>query len=422
MRQPTKSIKTVLGFGLTVLLIIVAPEQAAAQQTCIPPPQGLISWWNGNLVSGTTVFDLENRNDGTLVNGASTALGKVGNAFSFDGIDDFVQVADATNLNFDSASPMTIELWLKPDSFPLNVAHILSKREFCSGNINYHLARDPTNLLHFASAGGHVQAGVDLPLGQWTHIAVTYDGSTLSFYVNGSLVNSQSYTLSGVNNAPLKIGASGTCASLFDGLIDEVRIYSRALSNVEVLKIFLAGSAGVRKPDADGDGVTDQFDNCLTVPNPDQTDVNGDGFGDACVSPTVIIPPSSNFGSNPIIGSGTIINTGVSVGDDAEIGSNVTLNKSVTGGDDLTIGDGTKIDQGTTVGDDVTIGTNVIIGKNVVIGSGVVIGNNTTLGAGAIIGANAHVGSNVKVGTSAIVSAGATVPNGTSIGSKKSFP
>jgi acetyltransferase-like isoleucine patch superfamily enzyme len=182
--------------------------------------------------------------------------------------------------------------------------------------------------------------------------------------------------------------------------------------------IFIAKFAG----DPDGDSVSNLFDNCPTVSNPDQTDVDGDGFGDACVSPDVTIPPSSSFGSNPIIRSGTTVSTGISVGDDAEIGSNVTLNRNITAGNDLTIGDGATIDQGATFGDNVTIGANVVIGRNAVIGSGVMIGDNTVVGQGAIIGANAQVGSNVKVGTSATVSAGAVVPNGTSIGAKKSFP
>src|SRR5439155_25653435 len=173
---------------------------------------------------------------------------------------------------------------------PGGVAHIFSKREFCGGNINYHLARDLTNLLHFASAGGHVQAGVDLPLGRWTHVAVTYNGSTFSFYVNGSLVNSQPYTLFGVNNAPLKIDASGTCTQTFHGLIDEFHIYNRALPDTEIRSIFFAGSAGISKSDVDLDGVLDFVDNCPTVPNPDQTEANGDGFGDACVPPDFTPP------------------------------------------------------------------------------------------------------------------------------------
>jgi acetyltransferase-like isoleucine patch superfamily enzyme len=182
--------------------------------------------------------------------------------------------------------------------------------------------------------------------------------------------------------------------------------------------IFIAKFAG----DPDGDNVSNLFDNCPTVFNSDQTDVNGDGYGDACVSPDVTIPPSSSLGSNPIIGSGTTVGTGISIGDDAEIGSNVTLNRNITAEDDLTIGDGTSIDQGATFGDNVTIGANVVIGRNAIIGSGVVIGDNTVVGQGAIIGANAQVGSNVKVGTSATVATGAVVPNGTSIGAKRSYP
>lgn len=182
--------------------------------------------------------------------------------------------------------------------------------------------------------------------------------------------------------------------------------------------VFIAKFAG----DPDGDNVSNLFDNCPTVSNPAQTDANGDGFGDACVSPDVTIPSSSGFGANPIIESGTTVGTGISIGDDAEIGSNVTLNRNITAGDDLTIGDGTSIDQGATFGDNVSIGANVVIGRNAVIGSGVVIGDNTVVGQGANIGANAQVGSNVKVGSFATVAAGAVVPDGTGIGANRSFP
>ena len=174
--------------------------------------------------------------------------------------------------------------------------------------------------------------------------------------------------------------------------------------------------------DPDHDGVVNDIDNCPTITNLDQSDANGDGFGDACVSPTVFIPSTADIGANPIIGSGTVINSGVSLGANATIGANVILNKLVRGGTNLTIGDGTKIDQGTQIGENVSIGSNVIIGKNVVIGSDVEIGHFTTIGTDSSVGSNARIGNNVRLGVSVAVAAGAVVPNGARVGARKSVP
>jgi acetyltransferase-like isoleucine patch superfamily enzyme len=174
--------------------------------------------------------------------------------------------------------------------------------------------------------------------------------------------------------------------------------------------------------DPDHDGVVRDVDNCPTITNQDQSDSNNDGFGDACVSPTVFIPLTAQIGANPIIGSGTIINSGVAIGANAQIGTNVILNKQVSGGTDLSIGDGTKIDQGTQLGEHVSIGSNVSIEKNVVIGSDVTIGDFTVIGAGSRIGSNARIGTGVRLGASVTVTAGAVVADGTRVGAKKSFP
>ena len=367
-----------------MIIALLSARQATAQQACIASPASPVSFWPGD----GNASDIQDGNNGTLVNGATFAPGVIGNAFSFDGVDDFVSIPSSANLVPTAA--VSVDLWAKIDSIPDEAAHLIDAK--ITG------VPKPNGLIYALFTLGDGRAGFGVTTtsgatfafgltnivgdGQFHHLAGTWNGSAVKLYVDGVLEGSAltSGTLVSGSAAEIVIGDHNppNQGRRVHGLLDEVKIYNRALSASEIQAI---GSA-----DADTDGVPDQLDNCPTVFNPDQTDANGDGFGDACVSPTVNIPPGADFGSNPIIGSGTIINTGVSVGDDAEIGSNVTLNKSVTAGDDVTIGDGTKIDQGTTVGDDVTIGSNVIIGKNAVIGSGVIIGNTQPLVQGRSLG------------------------------------
>ncbi len=191
--------------------------------------------------------------------------------------------------------------------------------------------------------------------------------------------------------------------------------------------------------DSDSDGIPDVDDNCPTVFNPDQTDVNADGFGDACVSPDVNIPGDASFGSNPVIGSGTTIENGVSVGDNANLGENVKLEDGVVAGDNLLVGDDVVVEEGSMLGDDVTIGDKSKVEENVTIGNGVTIGeeviikngvvidgnatihDNATIEDNAFIGAGAIVGANATVGEGATVCAGAEVPAGFMIGDGETF-
>lgn len=201
---------------------------------------GLISHWRFDEGSGALALDDAGANNG-VVTGAlysSDAAPAPDSKYSlgFDGVDDLVDVPDAPSLDFDQSRPMTISLWVKKMSSP-SVYHILGKRDGC-GTMNYQLARDGGGV-HFNSADagpGRVDTSVsDLENGIWTHIAATYDGSTLRMYVGGTEKGSASPFVLGVpDDAPLRIGASGTCGNNFPGLIDDVRIYGRALSSAEV--------------------------------------------------------------------------------------------------------------------------------------------------------------------------------------------
>ena len=82
---------------------------AALPPACTPPPDGLVSWWPGDGNANDIVDD----NHGTLRNGATFGAGIVGEAFSFDGLDDFVDIGDIADFEMTSTSSMSITGWVK---------------------------------------------------------------------------------------------------------------------------------------------------------------------------------------------------------------------------------------------------------------------------------------------------------------------
>src|SRR4030095_2439569 len=73
------------------------------------------------------------------------------------------------------------------------------------------------------------------PVGNWTHVALTYDGAALRLYVNGTVVATQAAAGTvEANTKPLRIGGNVPYGEFFQGIIDEVRVYNRALSAAEI--------------------------------------------------------------------------------------------------------------------------------------------------------------------------------------------
>ncbi len=239
-----------LSTGLLALIFGLAGKPAGA----VTQPSlndGLVAYYPFNgVVKDATGNDVVkdatgNGHDGTLEGGANTFPTDApppggSSSLSFDGSDDAVSVPDDPALDFDSSTPMTISLWAKKTSDPGGIYHILSKREEGCGAMNYQLARD-ANGFAFAShpyPETLVTTSVnDLTQGEWTHLAVTYapTSSTLNIYADGQLIGSDStYDLGPSHSGPLKIGAAAGCPYNFGGLLDEVKIYNRALSAIEI--------------------------------------------------------------------------------------------------------------------------------------------------------------------------------------------
>ena len=187
--------------------------------------------------SGTSVADASAAANNGTVSGAVWASGRYGGGLRFDGTNDVVTVADAASLDLTTA--MTLEAWVNPAAVPTNWRSIVAK-ERATNSMTYQLAANsntnvPATRGYIANGVRTLQGGTRLSAGAWVHLAATYDGAMQRLYVNGVQVASraQTGTITVTTNA-LRIGGSTTMGQYFNGTIDEVRVYNRALVAAEI--------------------------------------------------------------------------------------------------------------------------------------------------------------------------------------------
>jgi hypothetical protein len=220
---------------------------------------GLVGSWHFNEGSGTIAYDSSgNNNNGNLVNDPTWVDGKFGKALSFDGVNDYVEVPYSASLN---PSEFSISVWARVDGGQGTWRSVITSRD--SGPFRgYMIYAGADNKWQFwigVSTSWLSLYGPDVILGQWIHIVATYSGGIMRLYVNGSLYNTTSGTLALNTIRPLRIGAGqteGAPAFFFNGLIDEVRIYNRALSDAEIQALYQAKArldyGDIRFTDSDG--------------------------------------------------------------------------------------------------------------------------------------------------------------------------
>jgi len=226
-----KKLVFLIAFALMLSLVLASVTSAA---------NNLIGWWK---LDGDTLDYSGLGNDGIASGNSTFVAGTVGSgALDVDGTDAYVSVPSSSSLQLTSA--LTIAGWIKADSWDSgnDVDPIARKGE---GNPNnYQLAVVDGRATLYLDGGEADDDGFEgntpLNTGQWYHIAATWDGLTVRIYVDGVVDNDPSDlrgdTL-GTDTRPFYIGGRSG-ADLFDGTLDDIRIYNRALSDAQASGLF----------------------------------------------------------------------------------------------------------------------------------------------------------------------------------------
>jgi uncharacterized repeat protein (TIGR03803 family) len=206
---------------------MITPVIAGAVATARPVDDGLVAAYSFD--DGTAVDATGNGQHGTI-SGAVPAAGKYGGALAFDGVDDVVAIAHTSHLLLTAG--MTLEAWVRPDTLQ-SWRSVVLKEAPAGLAYGLYANTDTNRAAGFASISGSdwgVASSSALPPSQWSHVAVTYNARKLKLWVNG--IQKDSKSIQGLirsSNGQLMLGGNNVWGEYFDGVIDNVRVYNRAL-------------------------------------------------------------------------------------------------------------------------------------------------------------------------------------------------
>ena len=204
--------------------------------------EDVVGYWHFDEGTASTTYDASGGGDnGTLMSSPtwqSEANCKAGKCIAFDGVD-YVSVSTIPNVT----SALTVEAWAKT-SIVTDATYDTIVSKFSSGHYNgWFLRRNAnTSVVYFTLYNNSVSTasitGPTIVADQWTHYAATFDGTIARIYVNGVL--SASDLSASIGSATTNFVISGNYGSTenWNGSIDEVRLYSRALTATEILNHY----------------------------------------------------------------------------------------------------------------------------------------------------------------------------------------
>lgn len=246
--------------GFSVVYVLISAVRTAAPNDTLmkewernrpPAPSspsrdaGLVGWWSLDEGAGTAAGDSSpSRLNGVLRNDPVWVPGKRRGALNFDGRDDYVEIAKDPRLYLHG--PFTVAAWVNVGTLPKSEfgMYVFSDYTAEGSRSTFALRILPSGVAQFFWQTedmnvSHAGSSTRLAPGMWVHLAGVWDGTTRTIYVNGAAEGTNATPLPRPDQrGAVSIGRPGSFNGLyFSGRIDDVRIYNRALSTVEVLSL-----------------------------------------------------------------------------------------------------------------------------------------------------------------------------------------
>ncbi len=233
---------------VTAMTLVLLVGIALTGQVSAALYDGLVGYWTFDEPANIGLDSSAYGNNGTAADGyvSYSSAGKVGGAAKFiPGSNAGITVPNSVSLNFSGG--ITVAAWVRLDANDGN-GTIVSKSDSWNNSESYvfwaTFWKSDNRIAAFFDGGVHYDAGISVPTGEWAHLAMTYDGQpygAIKFYVNGGLLSTVQANDRGMvtNSSDLHIGASPCpVPEDFSGLMDEVRLYNRVLSEPEIQALY----------------------------------------------------------------------------------------------------------------------------------------------------------------------------------------
>jgi trimeric autotransporter adhesin len=207
----------------------------------------LINYWKIDEGTGSTTRDIVNTRDDTITNATWSSSGRINNCLNFDGVSDYVTLPNTTGSAAYSANCISINIWFKTSA----TGYYQYLLAVCGQYVAVRIGTSSNNgILGFTVSGSGSQmvstgTANQYADGNWHMFTGTYDGTTVRTYIDSVYKNSGTYTMGNTTDY-CYISYNNTTQS-FRGLLDEVGIWSRCLSQEEITSLYNSGS-GLQYP------------------------------------------------------------------------------------------------------------------------------------------------------------------------------